>query len=167
MSRQDCEAQGALVEQHKKLEPFAGRFKAQVKLWMGPGEPMVSTGLMTNSWALGGRFLKQDYQGDQQGQAMPPFEGHGFWGFNTGTGKYEGFWIDNASTMMQTETGSLDASGKVWTMIGEMTNPQTKQAMKKRSVIKLHDKDHHDLEMYFSGPDGKEFKAMEIKYARA
>ena len=167
MSSQDCGAHVAVVEQHKKLEPFVGRFKATVKLWMGPGEPKVSTGVMTNSWALGGRFLKQDYQGDQQGQAMPPFEGHGYWGFNTGTGKYEGFWIDNASTMMQTEVGTLDASGKTWTMIGELHNPQTKQPMKKRSVIKLLDKNHHDLEMYFSGPDGKEGKVMEITYVRA
>lgn len=167
MSNSDCMPQDGVSDHHKKLEPFVGTFKAQVKLWMGPGDPMVSTGVMTNSWVLGGRFLKQDYRGDQQGQPMPPFEGHGYWGFNNTTGKYEGFWIDNASTMMQTEVGAIESSGKVWTMVGEMTNPQTKQPLSKRSVITLHDVDHHDLEMYFSGPDGKESKAMEIKYERA
>ncbi len=35
-----------------RLEPFVGTFKAVVKLWMGPGEPMVSTG-RTNIRATG------------------------------------------------------------------------------------------------------------------
>jgi hypothetical protein len=39
--------------------------------------------------------------------------------------------------------------------------------MKKRSVITLKDKDHHSMEMFFTGPDGKETKNMEIQYVRA
>ncbi len=67
---------------------------------------------------------------------------------------------------MQNETGDVDASGKVWTMLGEMTNPQTGQPMKKRSVITLQDNDHHRMEMFFDTPDGGESKGMEINYSR-
>lgn len=163
-----CAPMAAVVEAHKKLDPFAGRFRAEVRLWMGPGDPMVSTGLMTSSWDLGGRFLQQVYKGDPNPGPFPNFEGRGFWGYNTVTKKYEGFWIDNASTFMQNEVGTLDASGKVWTMIGEMADPQQPgRTMKKKSVIRLKDNDHHSLEMFFTGPDGKEAKAMEIQYARA
>ena len=42
---------------HERLTPFLGTFKAEVRIWMGPGDPMVSTGSMTNTWALGGRLL--------------------------------------------------------------------------------------------------------------
>ena len=85
------------VEAHETLRQFEGKFKAEVKLWMGPGDPHVSTGVMTNTMALGGRFLQQEYVGDQTEGPFPNFEGKGFWGFNTVTNQYEGFWIDTAS----------------------------------------------------------------------
>lgn len=163
----ECMQMGALAEAHKKFEPFVGEFKAEIKLWMGPGDPMISTGKMTNTLDLGGRYLCQRYQGDASDGPFPNFEGRGYWGYNTSSKKYEGFWIDSASTIMQHESGDTDASGKVWTMLGEITCPQTNKPMKKRSVITLIDNDHHSMEMFFTGPDGKETKSMEIQYERA
>ncbi|MEC9372777.1 MAG: DUF1579 family protein, partial [Planctomycetota bacterium] len=133
----------------------------------GPGDPMVSTGVMNNTLELDGRFLRQSYKGDQSEGPFPNFEGHGFWGFNTITNMYEGFWIDNASTFMQTESGQVDPSGKVWIMKGQVPDPNSGAAMTKRSVITLKDDNHHSMEMFFTAPDGSEFKAMEIQYKRA
>ena len=155
----------ATTEQHKQLEPFAGTFKAEVKMWMGPGDPMVYTGVMTNTLVLEGRFLQQVFKGDPGGGSSPNTEGCGFWGFNKATNKYEGFWIDTHSTKMQTEVGDVDDTGRVWTMVGEMTDP-TGKTIKKRTVITLEDNDHHKLEMFFPGPDGNKFKGMEIRYER-
>lgn len=149
----------------EKLKPFEGTFKAEVRVWMGPGEPMVSTGKMINEFDLGGRFLRQTYKGDPSDGPLPIFEGRGYWGYNNITKKFEGFWIDTASTMMQTDVGELDESGKVWTMIGEMPNPQTGGSMTKRSVITVADDDHHTMEMFFDTGDG-EVKSMEITYER-
>ena len=154
-------------EHHERLAPFVGTFKAVVKLWMGPGDPLVSTGVMINTMELGGRFLNQRYQGDLGAGPFPDFQGRGYWGYSHITSRYEGFWIDTASTQMQTETGDVDTSGKVWTMTSEMPNPQTGQPTQKKSVITLKDKDHHSLEMYFEGPDGNQMKGMEIQYTRA
>jgi hypothetical protein len=154
------------TEAHERFKPFVGKFRAEVKLWMGPGDPHVSTGVMENTLDLGGRFLRQSYRGDPGDGPFPDFEGRGYWGFNTVTRKYEGFWVDTASTFMQNETGDVDGSGKVWTMKGQMTNPETGKPLTKKSVITLKDKDHHSLEMYFSGPDGRDTKAMEIRYTR-
>ncbi len=151
---------------HQRLKPFEGTFKSIVRIWMGPGDPNVSTGTMTNTLELGGRFLRQEYQGDASEGPFPNFEGRGFWGYNNVTQKYEGFWIDNASTIMQTEQGDVDDTGKVWTMVGEMPNPQTGGMMKRRSIITLQDDDHHTMEMYFE-VEGQENKAMEIEYTRA
>lgn len=161
----DLAEMSAPTEQHKRFEPFAGTFKAEVKMWMGPGDPVVSAGVMTNTLVLGGRFLEQVYKGDPGGGPFPDFEGRGFWGFNKATSKYEGFWIDTTSTQMQTDFGNVDNTGRVWTMVGEMTD-QTGNTLKKRSVITLEDNDHQKIEMFFPGPDGKEFKAMEIRYER-
>ncbi len=157
---------GAAVEAHKRFEPFVGTFTATVKLWMGPGEPHVTTGVMNNTYDLGGRFLQQVFTGDPGEGPFPNFEGRGYWGYNTTTKKYEGFWIDTACTAMQTETGDVDTAGKVWTMVGEMIDPQSGRPMKKRSVIALKDNDHHSMEMFFTTPDGTEAKGMEIQYVR-
>ncbi len=53
----DFEAMSRTTEAHERLKPFEGTFKAEVKMWMGPGDPMVSTGTMTSTLELGGRFL--------------------------------------------------------------------------------------------------------------
>ena len=163
----DFAEMSATTEDHKRLEPFVGTFKAEVKMWIGPGDPMVSTGMMTNTFDLGGRFLHQVFTGDPNDGPFPNFEGRGYWGYNKSTKKYEGFWIDNASTIMQTESGEVDGAGKVWTMVGEAPGGPGGNPITKRSVITLQDNDHHLMEMYCAGSDGSESKAMEIRYERA
>lgn len=168
-STEHCEfaEMAAPCEDHARLKPFEGTFRAEVKMWMGPGEPMISTGTMVNEFELGGRFLKQTYKGDPSDGPFPEFEGRGYWGFNKATNKYEGMWIDTASTIMQTEAGEVDDEGMVWTMVGEMPSPMGGGSITKRSVITLIDDDHHMMEMYMPGPDGNEVKGMEIQYKRA
>jgi Protein of unknown function (DUF1579) len=171
MSDTGCETAGGGPPkpgaQHALLKPFVGTFKSIVRIWMGPGNPMESTGTMASDFQVDGLYLHQNYTGDPNEGPFPNFCGRGYWGFNFATGKYEGFWIDNASPMMQMETGDVDNAGKVWTMLSEMVNPQTGDPMTKKSVISLIDDDHHSMQMYFVGPDGNEFKGMEIQYTRA
>lgn len=163
----DYAALAAPCEDHERLKPFAGTFKAEVKMWMGPGDPMISTGTMTNTFTLGGRFLRQDYKGDPCEGPFPNFEGEGYWGYNKTEERYEGTWIDTASTAVQFEHGQVDGTGKVWSMASKMTCPTTRQPVQKRSVVTLQDADHHTMEMFFTGPDGSEMKGMEINYTRA
>ena len=159
------ESMSATTPEHDRLKPFEGTFRSEVKIWMGPGDPMLSTGTMTCEFDLDGRFLHQIYKGDPSDRPFSSFEGRGYWGYNNISKRFEGFWIDSASTIMQHDVGEVDESGKVWTMIGEMPNPQTGGSMTKRSVITLEDNDHHSVEMYFDTGDG-EVKSMEIRYQR-
>lgn len=153
--------------EHARLKPFEGEFRAQVKIFMGPGDPEVSQGLMTNTFQLGGLYLHQDYVGDEvEGSPYPSFCGQGYWGFNSISQKYEGFWIDNASPMMQMETGTVDEAGTVWTMESETQMPDG-QTLRRRSVITIVDNDRHRNEMYFVQADGSEVKSMEIDFERA
>lgn len=152
---------------HERLKPFEGTFKSEVKMWFGPGDPQVTTGTMVNSWHLNGLFLHQDYQGDATEGPFAQFQGKGYWGFNQFTGQYEGFWIDTAAAMFQTETGDVDDSGKVWTMLSEVPSPQGEGMMTKRTIITVVDDDNHSMEMFFVTPDGNEMKSMEITYTRA
>lgn len=153
--------------QHALLEPFVGRFRSVVKIWMGPGDPIVSTGTMVNSFQVDGLYLHQNYTGDPNDGPFPSFMGRGYWGFNPVTGKFEGFWIDTASSIMQLEYGDVDDDGKEWTMTSTVQNPQSGEMMTRKSVIRLIDADHHSMETWFTAPDGSEVKGMEIQYERA
>lgn len=153
--------------QHERLRPFVGTFRARVSIFVGPDQTQESTGTMVSRFVLDGLYLHQDYQGDPVGEGFPRFAGQGYWGYDQASGKYEGFWIDNGSTTMQRESGDVDATGRVWTMHSELRHPGTGQLLVKRSVISLLDEDHHEMESYFTAPDGQEIRTMRIKYRRA
>jgi len=166
MAEQTQEYQFPVAGEHQaRLKPFVGEFRSKVQLWMGPGEPHVSTGTMHNQLILNDLYLEQVYQGDSQEGPFPNFQGRGFWGYNFVNECYEGFWIDSVSNQMQLEHGQVDESGKVWTMLSEITCPMS-GPMKKRSVITLIDDDHHTLEMFSAGEDGNENRNMLIEYER-
>lgn len=152
------------TDHHKLMKPFEGDFQAEVKFWFGEGDPMISTGTIQNTFHLDGLYLHQDYVADPIPGPHQPFAGKGYWGYNTATNQYEGFWIDNASTIMQLERGNVDESGKIWEMHSEIQTPGG--LIKKRSIFKLIDNDNHKMEAFFGGPDGTETKQCEISYTR-
>lgn len=151
--------------EHQHLKPFEGTFNAEVKMWFGPGDPMVTTGTMTSTWHLNNLFLHQDYKGNATDGPFPNFAGKGYWGFNQVAGRYEGFWIDTASSIMQTEYGTVDDSGKVWTMHSEVPSPHGGM-MQKKTIITVIDNNSHTMEAYLL-TDAGEMKNMEINYVRA
>lgn len=158
-----------ITEQHQRLAALAGIFDAEVQFWMGPGEPILSGGVMTSRMVLGGRFLRHEFQGtDEAGPMgrMPGFAGEGYWGYNTVDQRYEATWVDSASTLVQVESGQLDGSGCEWNFYSTMTNPQNGGPMEKRTIVTVQDADHYTMEMWFRDPDGPEIKAMEIRYTR-
>lgn len=151
---------------HDLLKPFEGTFRAKVTIYFGPDQKQESTGTMVNRFELDGLYLHQDYKGDPNDGPFPSFLGKGYWGFNTATGLYEGFWIDNGSTMMQMETGTVADDQKTWEMKSSFKHPQTGNIVHKRSLITLTDQDNHSMVSYFGEGDAAEMKTMEIQYSR-
>ncbi len=133
---------------------------------MGPGEPHLATGTMVNAWDLKETVLRQDYTGDQSDGPFSNFLGRGYFGYNPATQQYEGFWIDSASSMMQLEYGGVDASGKSWEMLSEFLHPESKQVVKKRSVIAVQSDVSHSMDTYMTFPGQPEMKVMGIRFTR-
>ena len=149
-------------EMHKKLEPFVGTFDVEATFWMAPGtDPMSSKGTSKNEWILGGRWVAQHYEGEFMGQM---FNGLGMTGYDNYKKEYLSTWMDSMSTTMMVTTGRVD--GDTWTYTGKMDDPMSGTAMDVTEKIILHDNDHHVMEMWAPGPDGKPFKNMEIHYRR-
>jgi len=151
-------------EAHKLLAKHAGVWDAEVKLWMDPAAPpMVSKGKGTNTLIFGGRFVETRFTGDFNGQ---PFEGIGYMGYDNIQKKYVGFWIDNTATWFMTSTGTADKEGKTWRSSGEVSDPMTGTMKPFREEAIFETPDRLVSRAYDKGPDGKEFKSMEITYTR-
>jgi hypothetical protein len=157
---------GSPSEGHKALEPFAGKWTNSVKYWMKPGDKaQESKGTNENAWILGGRFLKQDYQGTMADGK--PFEGLGITGYDNVRGEYQSLWLDSMMTGMMVGTGSFDAAAKTVKVAGTFSCPMTgEKAMWYRYEWKVINNDHHTYTSYGKTPDGKEFKSMVIEFTR-
>ncbi|HEX7252621.1 MAG TPA: DUF1579 domain-containing protein [Thermoanaerobaculia bacterium] len=149
-------------EAHKKLDAMVGTWDTKVSMWMDPTQPpQVSTGTSENKWVLGNRYVEMQYQGTFMGQ---PFSGIGYQGYDNTTKKYIGTWMDTASTAMMNSTGTM--TGNVMKASSMMADPMTGKMEKLATVLTVKDKDHHVMEMWGAGPDGKQVKMMEIEYTR-
>ena len=152
-------------EAHKKLNAMVGTFDAKIKMWMEPGaQPMESTGKAVNEWVLGGRYVQQRFDGTFMGQ---PFSGIGYTGYDNVRHMYVGTWMDSMSTsMMNSSGGDPDPSGKNWRFVASSMDPVSGEAVSIDERMTLLDNDHQVFEMYGPGPDGSNFKMMEITYTR-
>jgi hypothetical protein len=153
-------------ENHKALDVFAGNWNYNSTWWMKPGtKGEQSTGTQENTWILGGRFLKQIVKGTAMGQ---PFEGHAATGYDVIRGEYQTVWMDDMMTGMMKMTGTWDAATKTLKQEGTASCPMTgEKDMWGRSEWRSIDNDNATYTSYGKGPDGKEFKTMEIVYKRA
>ncbi len=149
---------------HKKLDVLVGTWNVKNTMWMDPSkQPETSEGVAEHKWALGGRFLEQRFEGKFMGM---PFSGIGYTGYDNYKKKYMGVWMDTFGTMMMNTTGSFDASGKVLRSTARMDDFTTGKVMTVREELKFVSPDEVRMDMFMPGPDGKEFRTMELVYTR-
>ena len=159
---QDCNPAAQRGPQHDSIARFEGTWKAEVRIWMDPSsDPMVSTGTMKNTMILNGFFLEHVYEDD-----AGYFSGRGFWGYNHVDQRYEGLWIDVMATCLQIDNGQHDSAHDTYTMTGTVTDPMSHRPMKRKSIIRYTDANHHSVEMFIQKENAPEVKVMEIRYAR-
>jgi len=151
--------------QHEMLKKMAGEWNAKVTSQMDPSQPpAVEQSTSTLTMLMDGRYCQEVTSGNMMGQ---PFSGMGLTGYDNVLGKYVSTWIDNMGTGIMTSFGTADASGKVITWIGTMSDPVTGKPSKARMVTTITDDDHHTFEMYGTPPGGKkEMKMLTIEYSR-
>jgi hypothetical protein len=146
---------------HAMLAGSVGDWDATVKMWMGPGEPMVTAGTSHNTMILGGRYLEQRYTGTMMGQ---PFHGYGLTGYDNRKQRYTTLWVDDSSTEMMAGTASWNDKEHTLTGMNETTGPDGKP-MTSRTTTRRPDPDTEVFSMY-ADMGGKETLMMEITYRR-
>lgn len=159
-----AEARSAPGPGHKLLDPLVGEWNAEVKMWMSPDAPPTQNkGTARSTWAMKGRFLQQEFNGEFMGK---PFRGLSFIGYDNVKEKYSNVWLDDMSTTMVTSEGEADKAGKVFTFEGSyacaMTGEKDKHA---KQVFRIINRDKHIFEMH-DPARGANSKTMEITYTR-
>jgi hypothetical protein len=151
-------------EGHKALEPMIGSWNVKTTMWEKPGAPPeLGSGTAENSWVLGGRFVREEVQGEFGGMK---FQGLGYTGYDNFKKKYVGTWMDTMGTMIMESMGTADPSGKVFTLTSTIDDVMTGKPTTVRSVTRVVDANKHVMEMFGPDPSGKEFMMMEIVYTR-
>jgi hypothetical protein len=149
--------------QHAELAKTAGTYDLAIKSWMAPdAEPTSETGTATRSMMLGSRVMTEKVEAAMHGQ---PFTGHGMTGYDNVTGKYWSTWNDSMSTGVMVSNGTCDDQ-HACTFTGSWHDPVSKQEVSARMTSKWTSPTVEVFEMYGPGPDGKEYKMMEMTYTK-
>ena len=151
-------------EEHKLMASWDGTWNGEITMWMAPGAPpSKSTGTQTSKMILDGRYQQSWYEGNFEGM---PFQGFSIVGYDNAKKKFVSTWIDNMGTGMMTAEGEYDKTSNSIEFTGTMIDPMTGKDCDFREIFKIINNDTQTMEMFIPGPDGKEYKSMEIKYTR-
>jgi hypothetical protein len=153
---------GKTGPEHAELMKNAGTWTVESKAWLGGPEPLSSKAKAVFTPLLGGRYLRQEFEGEFMGQ---PFFGIGCTGFNNATRKYEDTWIDSMGTGMMQATGVETEPGKVWEFTGSCAGPDGK-TVKMRSVMKKPSEGRLTFESFCDDGSGEK-KCWEAVYTRS
>ena len=151
-------------EHHQRLAEFEGTWDFTSRWWMKPGAPaQESKGTSTYEMILGGRYRRETVRSEM---AEGTFEGIGYSAYDNLKGAYVSTWIDDMGTGIMTYEGGYDDATKTWSWTGEYIDAMSGKPATMRIVNRIESKDRHVTEFYQPGPDGAEYKAMELDYKR-
>ncbi len=146
---------------HKHFKRLAGTWKAETKsYYKNPEKPSTSEGEAKFAVMMGGRYLRQNFRGEFDGQR---FIGMGITGYDNALKKYVGMWIDNNGTGIMRTEGSYDVKTNTMTEIASASSPLGE--MKMRMVTKYVDDNKFLFTMYAQEGENEK-KIMEMTYTR-
>jgi hypothetical protein len=147
---------------HKQMASLAGSWDVAVT-YVIEGKEHKGTAKCEAKWILDGRFLQQDYKSTLQGK---PFAVLQLLGYDNQKKKTIEIMMDNLSTGMLHNEGSIDGDGKVITNEGEMSDRAAGKVVNLRTVTTIIDPDHYTLEWFNSGKDGAFEKTVSMLHTR-
>lgn len=151
-------------EPHKLMASWDGTWTGDIQMWMAPGAPpQVSKATAVNKMMYGGRYQNSKHSSNMMGM---PFEGESTMGYDNSKKLFVSSWLDNMGTGIVMMEGAWDEATKTLTLTGKCVDPMTGRDMVLKQTMKVVDNNNQFIEMYGPGPDGKEFKMMEIKLTR-
>ncbi|MBK8494207.1 MAG: DUF1579 domain-containing protein [Chitinophagaceae bacterium] len=151
-------------DMHKWMAKTNGSWEGEVTQWMDPNAPPTkSKATITQSSALGGRYVISKYSGSMMGM---PMEGISTLGYDNVKKLFVNTWVDNLGTGIVQMSGTYDEATKTLNLKGYQTDPMTGKETDIREELTTIDNDSYTMIMYGAGMDGKEMKFMEGLFKR-
>jgi len=151
-------------DMHKWMAKTNGSWEGEVTQWMDPNAPPAkSKATITQSSALGGRYVISKYSGSMMGM---PMEGISTLGYDNAKKLFVNTWVDNLGTGIVQMSGTYDEATKTLNLKGFQTDPMTGKESDIREELTTIDNDSYTMIMYGAGMDGKEMKFMEGVFKR-
>ncbi|MCB0344541.1 MAG: DUF1579 domain-containing protein [Bdellovibrionales bacterium] len=151
-------------DKHKLLEPFVGTWNADITWWgEADGVPIKSSAESRKAWILGGRFIRQDFEGVTFGEHLT---GTGITGYDNLRERFVAMWTDSMSTAIMISMGTVNDTGNKFEFHGDFMDPVTREVKHSRSEVVVNNHNQHTFTAYESAPNGKEYKSVEIVYTR-
>jgi len=148
---------------HQQLAYYAGDWTYVGKSWVAPGAPATPTsGTAMGKMILGGRYLKQKYQGNAMDMT---FEGMGITAFDNFLKAFHSVWVDSMGTGIFVSMGK-PGDGKVREETGMMDDIMTGKKVTMRNVFTILGPDSYKMEMFNKTKTTPEFKSMEMVFTR-
>ena len=148
---------------HEQLAYYVGDWTYTGKSWVAPGAPASPTsGTATGEMILGGRYLRQTYQGSSMGMT---FDGMGITAFDNHLKMFHSIWIDSLGTGIFVSMGK-PGDGKVREETGDMADIMSGENVTMRNVFTILGPDSYKMEMYNSSKTTPEYKSMEMVFSR-
>lgn len=156
-------AYGTPGPKHKMMASWDGNWTATIKFWMKPDLPPDSMVSKTvNKMINNGLIQQSTHTGSWAGM---PFNGVSQTGYDNHREIFWSTWYDNFGSGLMYMEGTWDEAGKIISMKGKLTDPETKEQIDVRETMKIVDDNTQVMEQYLS-PGGKEMKSMEITFRR-
>ncbi len=150
--------------QHQWLASKVGKWAFAGTFWMDPTKPPTeSSGIVQRELMLGGRVLAEKVSSTYMDK---PFEGYGLTGYDNVSKEFWSTWNDNMGTGIMLSTGQCDDKGAC-THSGSYMDAMTNAKKTMRMTSRDEGPDQEVHQFFERGPDGKEFKSMELTYTRS
>ena len=147
---------------HARLATGVGEWTFTSEMWMDPSAPpQKGSGTASAQMIMGGRYLVEDVKGTMMGM---PYEGKSTVGYDNMLKRYFSTWIDSMGTGLTSMHGI--EKGKKITFKGMMPDAMAGKEIPLKLVETKIDENHRQLEMFGTGPDGKEMLTMKMVYTR-
>ena len=146
-------------DMHKWMATLNGTWDGDITSYENPAQPQKSKAICVYNSSLNGLYQEGKMKGTMMGM---PFEGRSTMGYDNAKKKFVSTWIDNMGSGIVYMTGTYDDASKTLNLKGSQTDPTTGKDMDIREVMKVNDDKNYTLEMYGTGPDGKEMKFMDM-----
>ena len=151
--------------EHKKLEPFVGKWTFTMKLWTDPKQaPAEIKGTIERKWIMDGRFVQETARGECA-KTGKTFEGLGLLGYDAGQKKFTSVRACGLCGTLSSGLVTCDSSGTRFECVKEECCPLTHQKIKARDEVVIESNDRIVVNLYKTLGD-REMKVGEMVSVR-